>query len=54
MFFKGSGCEYKIVQPWSSHCGSAEMKLTSIHEGVGSIPGPAQYVKDLPLLQGVV
>ena len=26
-------------------------KLTSIHENVSSIPGPAHRVKDLPLLQ---
>ena len=25
-----------------SHCGSAVMNLTSIHEDSGSIPGPAQ------------
>ena len=52
--------ECKLVQPFwktvwtvlqklkigSSHCGSVETNLTSIHEDTSSIPGPAQWVQD--------
>ena len=34
----------------SSHCGSAVMNPTAIHEDVGSILGPAQCIKDPTLL----
>ena len=40
--------------PWSSHHGSAEMNLTSIHTDAGLIPSLAQWVKDLALLSAVV
>ena len=38
----------------SSHCGSVEMNLTSIHEDSGWIPGLPQWVKDLVLLGAVL
>ena len=33
----------------SAYCGSVVTNLTSIHEAMGSIPGLAQWVKDLAL-----
>ena len=38
--------DFKRIRIGSSHCGTAEMNPTSIHEDVGSIPGPAQRVRD--------
>ena len=34
---------------WSSHCGAAETNPTSIHEVAGSVPGLAQWFRDLVL-----
>ena len=40
----------KEIEEGSSHCSTAEMNLTSIHEGKSSIPGLAQWVRDPALL----
>ena len=39
----------EIILFRSFHCGSVETNLTRNHEVVGSIPGVAQWVKDLAL-----
>ena len=40
----------KNIQAGSSHCATAEMNPTSIHQDAGLIPGLAQWVKGLILL----
>ena len=42
--------ENKEQKTKSSHCGSAEMNPSSIHEDVGWSPGLTEWVKDLALL----
>ena len=39
----------KNCSNWNSYSGSVVTNPTSIHEDAGSIPGPAQWVKDLEL-----
>ena len=54
MFCKNVPTKVSVENEGSSHRGSAETNLTSIHEDVGLIPGLAQWVKDPVLLQAVV
>ena len=43
-------CEVpKVVKLGSTHCGTVQTNLTSIHEDVGLIAGLAQWVGDLVL-----
>ena len=44
----------KKIKHRSSLPGSAEMNQTRIHEDAGSIPGFAQWVRDLALLRAMV
>ena len=52
--FKRILFDHVKMRDWSSPCGSAEMNLTSTHEDTGSIPGLAQWVKDLALQKAAV
>ena len=54
MYLRLAKVDIKTFRDRSSHCGAAEMNLTSIHEDAGSIPGPALWVGDPVLLQAVV
>ena len=47
----GENREVQCPQVRSSWCGSVVTNLTGIHEDVGLIPGPAQWVKNPALLQ---
>ena len=44
----------KIIYLRSSCCGALVMNPTRIHEDMDSVPGSAQWVKDLVLLSAVV
>ena len=48
----GHSATSKMTLLGSSHCGPMVKNQTSIHEDAGSIPGLAQWVKDLALPPG--
>ena len=42
-----------MIVRWSTHCGPAGKNLTSIHEDVGSIPGPLSGLMNTAMSCGV-
>ena len=45
-FYSGAHFVINVMGFWSSHCGTAEMKLPRNHEVAVSMPVLAQWVKD--------